>query len=297
MKIVSIDVFELAKRRTIAILIGLVLPIISPLAFAESGTWSLDPTTSSARLFQGSTARPDSVNTGVARVTGNVRLDTSNLDNSVFDLSIYPADENWGHSLNSEGSLPTSYVPDATDRTLLTFKSKQIVKAGDGGLKVVGELTLTRVERNATADANEAYAGPIYGNPVIHTKTREVTFLLRKDGQGLSASARIINEDFPELLSAIQDANWPSVVQNEHCQTAYEGGGEGYSGPACTRTLVAATYANKSETAYEGGGEGYTGPVSTPPAGDQTTIALDLRVVHTSADGAIANLAGNTVTR
>ena len=287
----------LVEKKTGILAVVVMLAAISPLAFADGGTWSLDPKTSSARLFQGSTANPDSVNTGVARVTGKLRLDTNDLNNSVFDLSIYPADENWGHALNSKGSLPDGYVPDATDRTLMTFKSERIVKKGNDKLKVIGELTLTRVERSVTADANDGYAGPVYGNPVIHTETSEVTFLVNKDAQSLSASARIIHEGFPELLTAIQATNWPSVVQNEHCQAAYEGGGEGYSGPACTGTLVAATHANNSAVAYEGGGEGYTGPVSTPRAGDQTTITLNLRMVRTSADGAVANLAGNTATR
>jgi hypothetical protein len=64
-------------------------------------------------------------------------------------------------------------------------------------------------------------------------------------------AARVDREEFPELLSAIQDTNWPSVVQNEHC-----------------------------EAGYEGGGEGYGGPVSTPPAGNLTTIVLDLKFRH-----------------
>jgi hypothetical protein len=104
MKSLIIHMLKLAKRsRTLVILTAIVLAIISPLAFADSGTWSLEPTTSSARLFEGSTANPDSVNTGVARVTGKVMLDTNDLDNSVFDLSIYPADEHWGHALSMEG--------------------------------------------------------------------------------------------------------------------------------------------------------------------------------------------------
>jgi hypothetical protein len=61
---------------------------------------------SCARFFQGSTADPDSVNTGVTRVTGEVKLDTNDLGNSVFDLSIYPADEQWGHALSPEATLP-----------------------------------------------------------------------------------------------------------------------------------------------------------------------------------------------
>lgn len=89
-------IFEMAKSRTLAILIAVIIPAMSTTAFAAGGTWSLDPTTSSARFFQGSTANPDSVNTGVARVTGEVNLNRNDLD-----LSIYPADEDWGHALRS----------------------------------------------------------------------------------------------------------------------------------------------------------------------------------------------------
>ena len=155
---------ELVKRRTLAILIA-ILPIISPLAFADGGTWSLDSASSSARLYQGSAANPD----GDARVTGNVKVDTNDLDNSVFDLSIYPADEQWGHALSPEGTLPAGYVPDATDHTLLTFHSKRILRMRNGKLQVIGDLTLTRVERSVTLTPSEAYAGPVYGDPVIRT--------------------------------------------------------------------------------------------------------------------------------
>ena len=75
-----------------------------------------------------------------------MNLDTNDPDDSVFDLSIYPADEDWGNAPTSDGILPTSYVPDATDQTLLTFRSTRIVRTGKGKLEVIGDLRLTRVE-------------------------------------------------------------------------------------------------------------------------------------------------------
>ena len=107
-----------------------------------SDTWILDASTSNARLCQGARANSELVSCGVGRVTGKVKLDTNDLDASFFDLSIYPADEDWGRVLSPEGTLPTSYVPDATDQTLLTFKSTRILRTGTGGLEVVG-LTWT----------------------------------------------------------------------------------------------------------------------------------------------------------
>mgnify|MGYP001193224000 CR=1 FL=1 len=282
MQSITSQVFELVHRGTIASLIASML-IISPLAFAESPVWSLDSGTSSAQLYQGSTANPDSVNSGVARVSGDVRLDASDLNNSVFDFSIYPADES----------------------TLMTFKSKQIVRTGNGKMKIIGDLTLTRVETNATADATEAYAGPVYDDPVIHTETRQVTFLFPNASatllsepvtpMHLSGSASIGHENFPGLLSAINATNWPTTVQNEQCQ-APSTDADDYHGPICTATVIATTH-NGNYQVTSGGEEDYVGFVSTPPAGSQTTIALDLKLVRTNTNAAAVMLSRNSATR
>ena len=303
------NVFQSAKSRILTVLIATIFPSISPMALAAEGTtWSLDTTTSSAQLFQGSRANPESVNSGVARVTGDVKIDTSDLDNSVVDLNIYPADENWGQALESDGSLPAAFIPDATEHTLLTFKSTRVVRTTYGQLKVIGDLTLTRVERSVTMDANDGYAGPVYGDPVVLSETREVTFLFpnssalvpaaltsvsfqSQNSLDLSGSARVIHEDFPQLLGAINATNWPNVIKDERCQNPSTVG-EDYEGATCTGTVIAATQNYNCQILTTGGAEGYTGPVCTPPAGEQTTIALDLKMVRTSADVSTATTGG-----
>ena len=257
---------------------------VTSLALA-SDTWILDSSRSNARLFQGSRTNPESVNTGVARVTGKVKLDTNDLDASFFDLSIYPADKDWGHALSPEGSMPTGYVPDATDKILLTFKSTRILRTGNGKLEVIGDLTLTRGERTVIAAPTEAYAGPVYGDPVIHNETREITFLfpsvsaahlsgpltpamLQKKGVlEIVGSARVDREDFPELLSAIKETNWPPVVQNKDCHM-----------PASV-------------------GEDHSGPQCTPTTGSQTTIVLDLKFLHIVPEPSVGMLLGDGETR
>ncbi len=272
----------------------------SLVAFADGATWSLDSTASSARFFQGSTADPDSVNTGVAHVTGKVKLDPNDLDYSVLDLNIYPADEQWGHALTPEGILPADYIPDVSDHTLLTFQSRRILTRGDGSLEVIGDLTLTRVERSVTFTPNEAYAGPVYGDPAIHTETHEFMFLFpkwsaattsgplspvthrRKSDLDLSGSARVGYEEFPGLTKAIQDTDWPAVVKDERCQVPSMVV-EDYHGATCTGTLIAATNHDNCQMPASIGGEDYSGPVCTPPAGNQTTIVLNLKLHHTDA--------------
>ncbi|HXM69424.1 MAG TPA: YceI family protein [Candidatus Acidoferrum sp.] len=300
MKSFIIFVVGLAKRRILATSSVVMLGVISPLAFAEGNTWSLDSTTSSARFFQGSIADPDSVNAGVALVTGRAKLDENNIGNSTFDLSIYPADERWGHALRADGTLPANYVPDATDHTLMTFHSKRVRRMADGKLEVIGKLTVACVERSVTLTPNDAYAGPVYGDPVIYAETREVRFLFpsfsskpssgrlssvaldQKVSLGLTGRAGVGHEDFPELLNAIQDTNWPSVVQNEQCQMPSTIGDD-YSGATCTGTLIAATHHDNCQMPAVLGGEDYSGPICTPPSGNRTTIVLDLKMLRTSS--------------
>jgi polyisoprenoid-binding protein YceI len=265
---------------------------VTSLALA-SDTWILDDSTSNARLFQGARANSELVSSGVGRVTGKVKLDTNDLDASFFDLSIYPAGENWGHVLSPEGTLPTSYVPDATDQTLLTFKSARIVRTGTGRLEVVGGLTLTHMDGDVTASPTEAYAGAVYGDLVIHNETREITFVFpsvsaeylsgpltppmrqKRGVLEIVGSTRVDHGEFSELLSAIKETKRPAVVQNEDCHMPSTVG-KNYTGAPRTGAVDAATRDDNCDV-LASGREDYSGP---PGAGNQTTIVLDLKFLH-----------------
>lgn len=254
LEIVLNDEWEEYNMKYRAITLAVAACFISSLAFAGD-SWILDSSASTARLYQGSKANPDSVNTGVARVTGKVTLDTSNLDNSVFDLSIYPADQYWRHALSANSDLPSGNGPDANGQTLLRFKSKRIVRTGNGKLEVIGNLTLTRVERSVTATPTEAYAGPVYGDPVIHTDTRDIKFqfstlsnalsgpltpatLQNKGALEILGATRVGHEDFPELLGAIIDTTI-SFLRDQHNRMNRAGSWQSSGGhlPAHTNAL------------------------------------------------------------
>jgi polyisoprenoid-binding protein YceI len=285
---------------------------VTSLALA-SDTWILDSGRSNARLFQGSRANSDAVNPGVARVTGKVKLDANDLDASFFELSFYPADEDWGHALSPEGTLPTGYVPDSTDQTLLTFKSTRILTIGNGQLAVIGNLTLTRVERTVIATPTEDYAGPVYGDPVIHNETREITFLFPNASTAhvsrpltpamlqkravleIVGSASVDRDEFPELLSAIKETDWPAVMQNNDCHVPFTVG-EDYSGALCTGTLVEATRDDNCDTPASVG-EDYSGPQCTPATGNEATIVLDLKFLHAVPEASVGMLLESGETR
>jgi hypothetical protein len=249
----------------------------------------------------------------IASVTGKVKLNTNDLEASVFDLSFYPEDEDWSHALRPEGTLPTDYAPDATDQTLLTFKSTRILRTGNGQLAVIGNLTLTRVERSVIATPTEDYAGPVYGDPVIHNETRGITFLFPSASAAhvskpltpamlqkravleIVGSARVDRDKFPELLSAIKETNWPAVVQKKGSHTPSTVG-EDYSGSPCTGTLIAATLDHNCAVPASAG-EDSSGPPCTPATGNQTTIILDLKFLHTVPESSVGTLSGDSKTR
>ena len=286
----------LARRGALGVSLSIAMAaVIAPAAIAASGAWSLDSSASHARLFQGSAANPHARDTGMARVTGNVKLDTTDLDKSVFDLRIYPADEDWPSALTADGKLPVGYVPDATEHTLLTFKSKRILRTPGGELELVGDLTLTRVERSATIDPSEAYAGPVYSDPVMRTETREATFVVpgvatalaadsmtaaaeNKQALQVSASAHIGYEDFQYLFSALTGTNLPLAVEYGNCQLPSTTS-EDYSGMQCTGPLTAAARDN------------------TPIGHKQTTIVLHLKLLYTGSEPSVAMLSANGTTR
>jgi hypothetical protein len=232
----------------------------------------------------------------MARVTGKVKLDTNDLDQSAFDLRIYPAEEDWANALSPEGNLPVGYVPDANDHTLLTFRSNHILRTQGGGLEVTGDLTLTRVERSATIEPSEAYAGPVYSDPVVRTETRETTFVIasvdaplvpasstptaveNKEPRWVSALAHVGYEDFPELFSALTETNWPLAVEYGNCQIPSTIS-EDYSGALCSGPSTVATRDD------------------TPMGRKQTTIVLHLKLVNIGSEPSVAMLSANGRTR
>jgi len=267
------------------LLLALAIGVASIPAHAQDGIWQVDAKHSIARLSLGSGT--ESVEVGLARVSGNVVFDSSDPADPVVDLNIKP-----------DKSLGADYSE-------ISFKSKRSAMTSDGKLAVVGDLSLTRVERSVTMNPSEGYYGAEYGAPVVQTNTQEVTLVFpaaslpaaHNGAMQLSATTNISRERFPQLLAALAQGNWPSmVVQDEKCTTTYAGGGEGYYGATCTGTPVETP--TNAVNAYAGGGEGYYG--SEPaviPDGSQATIALNLKLTQVasapSASSGAAQTAGN----
>lgn len=257
-------------------LIFLLLALAVGMAHAQNGIWKVDAEHSIARLSLGS------VETGVARVSGSVAFAGDDPSDPVVNLNIGP--DNHG-----------------ADDPEISFHSKRSMMTSDGKLAVTGDLSVTRIERPVIGyvGGGEGYYGAQYGEPAVHTDKREVTLvfptgsLAPRNGEILlSTSADISRERFPQMVDALAQGNWASVVvEDEHC-TMPATVSEDYHGADCTGTPVEA--ASNSVTTYTGGGEGYYGtqPVAVPD-GSHATIALNLKLTQVASAPSAAQTAGN----
>jgi polyisoprenoid-binding protein YceI len=220
-------------------------------AVAPVGRWKVDARHSDAQLITDGTTNYGKTKmeftAGIARITGKVNLDNDDPSKSSFDLTMYPANSATP-PIGEDGKVRSSWLANLANHTLVCFHSKGFVKTADGRLRTTGNLVLTRVDRNVEAGSGEAYAGPVYGPPMVHRVIREATFVFDvpssagggNNGEVLtSGSTNVIEEDFPQLVKAVLGTYWPPVVQDENCQSV-GGAGESYGGSRCTGTVLEA---------------------------------------------------------
>jgi polyisoprenoid-binding protein YceI len=268
------------------LLLILAVCVASAPAHAQDNAWQADAQHSIARLSLGSGSK--SVEVGITRVSGTVAFDANDLADPVVNLKLTPEDSA------------------RADYSQISFKSKRSEMTADGKIAVVGDLSLTRVERSVTMDASEGYYGAQYGEPVAHTDTQEVTLAfpatdLTAAHSGtlrLSAATTISRERFPQLVAALARRDGQSlVVQDENCTMPSSPVGEDYSGAICTGKVIT-TATNSVAPATPAVGEGYYGfePAAIPD-GSQATIAFDLQLTPVASGSAVglnaAQVAGN----
>ena len=269
---------------TLALLLALTVSVSIP-AHAQNG-WQVDTKHSVARLSLG--RDPQSTEVGLATVSGNVVFDSSDSADPTLDLKTLDLD------IASDKKLG----PNSSE---ISFRSKRSAITSDGKLAIVGDLSVSRIERSVRLDPNEAYHGAEYGDRVVYTDTREVILIFPGNSLpaaqngviNLSAATIINREGFPELLAALESANWPNVVVEDKNCTNPSIVAEDYSGPACAGTAVI-TATNSVQTAT-GGGEGYSGfePAIVPDR-NYATMALDLKLTQVTPELSAASAAAES---
>jgi hypothetical protein len=233
-----------AIRKTLVIL-GIASLTALPV-LAQEGKWKVDAEHSTASIFLGS------------------NLDLQNVGIAEFN-SAEPAKS----ALDISAELPEGQA--------MSFKSKRIDLRADGKLQVTGEMTLARTERGAAYNLGEDYRGPVYGESVVRTVTRNVTFVLplmdnAERKAEITTEVILGVENFPELLAAVRQAAWQPVIQDEACEMPPAG--EDYRGAACTGRLIAPAY----QLAAIRTAEDYRGDESPAPSGNLMKIVFRLQL-------------------
>jgi polyisoprenoid-binding protein YceI len=201
-----------AIRKTLVIL-GIASLTALP-ALAQQSQWKVDAEHSTAWIFLGSNV--DLQNVGIARIGGMAEFNSAEPAKSALDIS---------------AKLPQGLA--------MTFKSKRIDLRADGKMQITGDMTLARSERDATYNPGEDYRGPVYGESVVRSVARNVTFVLPLVDNAaptaeITAEVILGVENFPELLAAVRQVAWQPVIQDGTCEMPQAG--EDYRGADCTGT-------------------------------------------------------------
>jgi hypothetical protein len=273
------------RHNLLSLSTNVVGPLVVLLAFATAtvsipacaqDTWQIDPKSSVATLSLGAGAK--TLQIGLARVRGQVEFESGDPSDPIVAFKI------------SAGSKVSA------ESASMSFTSKSSALTADGKLKVIGDLSLIRVERSVTMEPNEAYAGPQYGDPATYTNTRQVTVVF-SDPHGLASQSGVMHflgtstvsrEDFPQFLDALTSVDWPTqLINDEKCKIPSTIG-EDYHGADCTGTVIA-NVSNEVVSTGAPSGEGFYGfePVISPER-NKATISLDLKLEEMSASPSIS---------
>jgi polyisoprenoid-binding protein YceI len=229
-----------------------------------AGSWQVDTRHSDAKLITDATTDygKTKINAalGFARIYGRVNLDDADPAKSSIEFRFYPA-TSMAPAINEDGKFLSDWLENLSNHTLVCFHSKRVERMPDGRLQATGELAVTRVDRNVEATFSEAYAGPIYGPPMIHRVSHEATFVFdfpaddrneqKESSIQATGSTGMFREDFPQLVRTVVSTYWPPVVQDENCQAP--DANEAYSGSQCTGTYLST--AGLPEEPHAAGGE------------------------------------------
>jgi polyisoprenoid-binding protein YceI len=157
---------------------GLAAVMAMP-ALAGTTTWNLDPFHSNAQFFVKhlgiSTVQGD-----FTKVTGTVMLDDTDITKSTVSATIDVASVDTRVSRRDD-DLKSDGFFDATKYPTITFQSTKVETAGEGKLKVTGNLTIKGVTKEVTLDVT----GP----------TAPIT-AMGNQRRGLSATIKINRQDF-----------------------------------------------------------------------------------------------------
>ncbi len=164
---------------------------LAPLAaLADTATWNIDPAHTQS-MFTVRHMVITSVKGQFEKTTGTVQLDDKDIGKSSVEATIDAASVNT-RVTNRDNDLRSPNFFDVAKYPTITFKSTKVEKAGEGKLKVTGDLTMHGVTRPVVLDVEGPTAA--IKDPGGHQR------------RGISASTTIDRKDFGLSWSKMVDA-------------------------------------------------------------------------------------------
>jgi len=125
-----------------AILVAAVLCLVAP-GILHAASWEFDPDHTGVQ-FKVRHLMISSVRGEFEKVTGKIVYDETDVTKSTADITIETASINTRVAKRDEHLRSPDFL-DVAKHPAITFKSKRVEKAGDGTLKMTGDLTIRGV--------------------------------------------------------------------------------------------------------------------------------------------------------
>jgi polyisoprenoid-binding protein YceI len=164
-------------KRFLALLLAISAPVA---ALAQTSTWTMDPNHAHATFTIRHMAITN-VRGEFRKVSGTVKLDEKDVAKSSVEATIDAASIDT-RVADRDNHLRSPDFFDVAKYPTITFKSTKVENAGEGKLKVTGDLTMHGVTRPAVL----AVEGP----------TKEIKDPMGKSRRGIAASTTLNRKDF-----------------------------------------------------------------------------------------------------
>jgi len=174
------------RTARIAAVLALALP---GLALGATSTWQIDPAHTHA-IFGVRHLVITTVKGEFGKTTGTLVLDEADVTRSKVDATVDVTTLNTREPKRDEHLRSPDFF-DVAKHPTMTFKSTKVEKAGEGKLKVTGDLTIRGVTKSVTLDV---------GGP-----TQEIKDPWGNVKRGISVTGKINRKDF--------GLNWSKTIE------------------------------------------------------------------------------------
>ena len=176
--------------RYVAVFTAFLILTIS--AAAQVQTWQIDPNHTAAQ-FSVRHMGISTVRGAFTKVSGSAQYDPSNVSKTSIDATIDASSVDTRVSMRDNDLRSPNYF-DVEKYPTITFKSKSVQAAGEGKLKIVGDLTIHGVTKEVTLDVDGPSAPVTDPKGNSHLGASASTKVNRKDF-GVGGSSNMVGED------------------------------------------------------------------------------------------------------